>query len=34
MNKKYLKTIFEEIIISSISEEYRNELRLYLLRFG
>lgn len=34
MNKKCLKMIFEEIIQVSLSEEYRNELRLYLLRFG
>lgn len=26
--------MFEEIIQVSLSEEYRNELRLYLLRFG
>jgi hypothetical protein len=26
--------MFEEIIQTSISEEYRNELRLYVLRFG
>ena len=34
LNRKFLLTIFEDIIITSISEEYRNELRLYLLRFA
>lgn len=34
MNKKYLKLIFEDIIVNSTAEHHRNELRLYLLRFG
>ena len=34
LSRKYLMVIFEEIILPSISDEYRNELRVYLLRFA
>lgn len=34
MNKRCLKVMFEDILEASVSEDYPNELRLYLLRFG